>query len=79
MTIELKDLEKIEEKVVDGLIHVIANDTVKNNIPIKDVVVETIAKLANGTVPATDRTQKLPSARDFKKHIAGKTLNQNNS
>ena len=79
MTIELKDLEKIEEKVVEGLVHVVAKNTVKNNIPITEVVVETIAKLANGTVPDADRTQKLPSARDFKKHIAGKTLNQSNS
>jgi hypothetical protein len=79
MTIESKDFEKKVERVREGLIHLIVLDAEKKEKPIEEVLVDFIARFAICTIPPAERVQKLPTARDFKKHIAGKTINKNNS
>jgi hypothetical protein len=76
MKVESKDFDKLEEKLTEGLIHAIAQDTVDKNKHVAGVLVETIARYAKSKVPAADIVQKPPTPEDFKRHISGKNIKQ---
>ena len=73
MTVESKDLEVLAR---EAIIRQIALDAEKKGKSLEEIVVDAIVLAANSTIPASERVQKLPTTRDFKKHITEKGSGQ---